>query len=1050
MKLTDIFIRRPVLAIVINLVIIIAGLQAIRTLNVRQYPRLESATVTVKTAYVGANADLVRGFITTPLERAIAAADGIDYIESQSNQGLSTINVRLKLNFPAANALSDISARVNQVRADLPPEAEVPAIAIEPSDSQFAAMYLAFGSNILEANQVTDYLIRIVQPRLSAIDGVQRADILGGRTFALRAWLKPERMAALNVSPAAVRQALAANNTLAAVGQTKGEYVQVNLTATTDAQSLETFKKLVVRSQNNALVRLEDVAEVVLGADDYDMDVRFSGQKEVFMGVWVLPNANSLDVIAKVRDEIKTIQSELPTGMRAKVAFDSTEYINHAIKEVTHTLVETILIVMIVIFLFLGSFRSVLIPIVAIPVSLIGAVFLMQVFGFTLNLLTLLAIVLSVGLVVDDAIVVVENVARNVHEGRTPFQAAIISARELVGPIIAMTITLAAVYAPIGFQGGLTGALFREFAFTLAGAVLISGIVALTLSPMMAATLLKSERAQGWLAHAIDRGFDGLKRGYGRALSATLSMRPAVYTVWVLLTLAVIPLYLFSPAELAPAEDQGTVFSALDVPPNATLEQLVPYTEQVNTIFSSLPEFSHSFQLTMPQQGFGGALMKPWNERKRNIFEIQGDLAGRMQGVTGVRAPAFLPPALPSAGFFPIEFVIASTESHDQLVKYAQQLVEEATKSGEFAFPPVMDVRIDQASARINIDRDKVASMGVTMQSVAGDLSSMLSGNFVNRFTIDGRSYKVIPEVQRSSRLTPEQLRQIHISGPNGELIPLGSVATIKNTVEPRTLNRFQQLNSIKISGVAPRSLDNGLKVLEKAAARILPPGSRVDYTGESRQLRQEAGKFLPAFTLALLLIFLALAAQFNSFRDPLVVLAGSVPLAMFGALIFTFLKFAGPPGMHFALTEGWTTTLNIYSQVGLVTLVGLIAKNGILIVEFANVQQAAGHSKLEAVHSAALTRLRPILMTSVATVCGHFPLTLVTGPGAVARNSIGIVLVGGMTIGTLFTLFVVPSLYVLIAADHQKRRAQAEAEPAAADHLLPAATEPGLSLSVR
>ncbi|HTQ04408.1 MAG TPA: efflux RND transporter permease subunit [Polyangiaceae bacterium] len=1044
MKLTDIFIRRPVLAIVINLVIIIAGLQAIRSLNVRQYPRLESATVTVKTAYVGANADLVRGFITTPLERAIAAADGIDFIESQSNQGLSTINVRLKLNFPAADALSDISARVNQVRADLPPEAEVPAIAIEPSDSQFAAMYMSFGSSILEANQVTDYLIRIVQPRLSAIEGIQKADILGGRTFALRAWLKPERMAALNVSPAAVRQALAANNTLAAVGQTKGEYVQVNLTATTDAQNLETFKKLVVRSQNGTLVRLEDVADVVLGADEYDQDVRFSGKKEVFMGVWVLPNANSLDVIAKVRDEIKTIQSELPTGMRAQIAFDSTDYINHAIKEVTHTLIETIIIVMIVIFCFLGSFRSVLIPIVAIPVSLIGAVFLMEVFGFTLNLLTLLAIVLSVGLVVDDAIVVVENVARNVHEGRSPLDAAIVSARELVGPIIAMTITLAAVYTPIGFQGGLTGALFREFAFTLAGAVLISGIVALTLSPMMASRLLKSERSQGWLAHAIDRGFEGLKSAYARSLSATLSMRPAVYTVWILLTLAVIPMYLFSPAELAPAEDQGAVFGALDVPANATLEQLVPYTEQVNSIFETVPEFNQSFQITLPQQGFGGALMKPWDKRKRNIFEIQAELSQKTTAVTGVRAPVFLPPALPSAGFFPVEFVIASTAKHEELVKYAQEIVQEATKSGEFAFPPVMDVRIDEASAQIKIDRDKVASMGLTMQSVATDLGAMLSGNFVNRFTIDGRSYKVIPEVQRVSRLTPEQLGQIHISGPNGDLIPLSSVATIQNTVEPRTLNRFQQLNSIKISGVAPRSLDNGLKVLEKAADRILPPGSRIDYTGESRQLRQESGKFLPAFTLALILIFLALAAQFNSFRDPFVVLAGSVPLAMFGALIFTFLKFAGPPGMHFALTEGWTTTLNIYSQVGLVTLVGLIAKNGILIVEFANVQQAAGHSKLEAVHSAALTRLRPILMTTVATVCGHFPLTLVTGPGAVARNSIGIVLVGGMTIGTLFTLFVVPSLYVLIAADHQKRRAEGDAEAAAdSEPMLPAGTEP-------
>jgi multidrug efflux pump len=1023
MKLTDLFIRRPVLAIVVNLVILIAGLQAVRSLNVRQYPRLESATIAVRTPYIGASAELVRGFITTPLERSIAAADGIDFIESQSTQGLSTVNVRLKLNFPAASALADISARVNQVRADLPPEAEVPAISIEPSDAQIAAMYLTFGSNILEDNQVTDYLIRVVQPRLSAIQGVQRADILGGRTFALRAWLKPDRMAALNVSPGAVRQALAANNTLAAVGQTKGQLVQVNLTATTDAQNVDTFKQLVVREQNGALVRLGDIADVTLGADTYEQDVRFSGKKEVFMGVWVLPNANSLDVIARVRNEIQTIQAELPTGMRARVAFDSTEYINHAIKEVTQTLIETIFIVMLVIYLFLGSLRSVLVPVVAIPVSLVGAVFLMQAFGFTLNLLTLLAIVLSVGLVVDDAIVVVENVARNIHLGKSPFDAAIASARELVGPIVAMTITLAAVYLPIGFQGGLTGALFREFAFTLAGAVLISGVVALTLSPMMGSRLLKSDHAEGRFTRLVDGAFERLKRGYSRALEATLSVRPAVYAVWVILSLALVPMYLFSPAELAPNEDQGAVFGAIDAPANATLEQLTPYTAAVHEKFASVPEFSQSFQITFPTGGFGGALMKPWHERKRAIFDIQGELMQKTSGITGIRAPVFLPPALPSAGFFPVEFVIASTASHTDLLRYAEQLVAEATKSGEFAFPPITDVRIDQARAELVIDRDKVASMGLTMQAVANDLAAMLSGNYVNRFTIDGRSYKVIPEVERRARLTPEQLREIHVSGPRGELIPLSSIATIKEGVEPRTLNRFQQLNSIKISGVAPRSLDGGLKVLETAAARVMPAGARVDYTGESRQLRQEAGKFLPALMLALVLIFLALAAQFNSFRDPLVVLAGSVPLAMFGALMFTFLRFAGPPGMRFALTEGWTTTLNIYSQVGLVTLVGLIAKNGILIVEFANVQQAAGHSKLDAVKLAAVTRLRPILMTTVATVCGHFPLTLVTGPGAVARNSIGIVLVGGMTIGTLFTLFVVPCLYVLIAADHHAER---------------------------
>ncbi len=1030
MKFTDIFVRRPVLALVVNLVVIIAGIQAIRTLNVRQYPKLESATVTVRTAYVGANADLVRGFITTPLERAIAAADGIDYMESQSTQGLSTINVRLKLNFNAGDALADISARVNQVRADLPPEAEIPAINIEPSDSVVAAMYLSFGSDILEDNQVTDYLIRVVQPRLSAIEGVQRADILGGRTFAIRAWLKPARMAALNVSPAQVRAALAANNYLSAVGQAKGQYVQVNLTASTDLKSVDEFRKLVVREQNGTLIRLEDVADVILGADTYDQEVRFSGEKAVFMGVWVLPNANSLDVIRRVNAEVQTIKRELPSGMKAAVAFDSTKYINSAIDEVIHTLLETIGIVSVVIFLFLGSMRTVIVPIVAIPVSLIGAVFLMQVLGFTLNLLTLLAVVLSVGLVVDDAIVVVENVERHMREGKSPFEASLHGARELVGPIVAMTITLAAVYAPIGFQGGLTGALFREFAFTLAGAVFISGIVALTLSPMMSSQLLRQGH-RGWLQTNIDRGFELVRRTYARALDATLRSRPAVYTFWIGLTLLIVPMYAFAPQELAPNEDQGVVFGALDVPANATLEQVSPYAAEVNRIFMATPEFDHSFQVVFPGGGFGGMLVKPWDERKRTIFAIQEELAPKLSAITGVRAPAFLPSALPSAGTFPVEFVVASTANHEELVRFAQLLTQEAAKSGQFAFPPITDVRIDEAKADIVIDRDKVGSMGLTMQSVGADLSSMLGGNFVNRFNIDGRSYKVIAQIERSGRLSEDQLKDIHVTGPAGQLVPLGAIATIKRGVEPRTLNRFQQLNSVKISGVAPRSLDAGLKALEDAAAKVLPAGYRVDYTGESRQLRQESGKFLPAMGLALVLIFLVLAAQFNSFRDPFVILAGSVPLAMFGALIFAFLKFAGPPGMHFKMTEGWTTTMNIYSQVGLVTLAGLVAKNGILIVEFANHQQEQGKSKLEAIHAAAATRLRPILMTTGATVLGHFPLTLVTGAGAVARNSIGIVLVGGMTIGTFFTLFVVPSVYVLIARDHRRDRAAEESEAA-------------------
>ena len=1043
MKFTDVFLRRPVLAIVVSVLIIVAGLQAVRTLNVRQYPKLESATVSVRTVYVGASADLVRGFITTPLERAIAAADGIDYIESQSVLGLSTINVRLKLNFNAAEALADISSRVNQVRADLPPEAQVPAIQVEPSDAQVAGMYLSFTSDVLEDNQVTDYLIRVVQPRLSAIAGVQRAEILGARTFALRAWLKPDLMAALNVTPSQLRRALAANNYLTAAGTTKGGLVQMNIAASTDVRSLEDFKRLVIREQNGALVRLQDVADVELGADDYDQDVRFSGHKAVFMGVWVLPSASALDVIGDVNKEIERVRAELPTGMQAMVAYDSTAYIRDAMREVVHTLSETVLIVMLVIFLFLGSFRSALVPVVAIPVSLIGGVFLMQAFGFTLNLLTLLAIVLSVGLVVDDAIVVVENVERHIREGRTPYHAALLGARELVGPVVAMTITLAAVYVPIGIQGGLTGALFREFAFTLAGAVFISGIVALTLSPVMSSRLLRSEHQHRWFARKVESGFDRLRTRYTKMLAATLRFRPAVYAVWIVLAIVLVPLYMFSPGELAPHEDQSFLFGAIDVPANASLEQVTTYSSLVGKAFQSTPEFESYFQISFPTGGFGGMALKPWTERKRTVFQIEPELNGKLSHITGIRAPVFLPPALPNPGLFPVEVVLSSTAEHAQLVRYADQLVTAAMASHQFAFPPIVDVRIDQADAQIVIDRNKAASMGVTMEQLGSDLSSMLSGNFVNRFNMDGRSYKVIPQIARSGRLTAAQLGDIYVSGPLGQLIPLSAIADIREGLEPRSLNRFQQLNAIKISGLPTRSLQGALQVLETTAAKILPPGSRLDYTGESRQLRQESGRFLPALGLALLVIFLVLAAQFNSFRDPFVILAGSVPLAMFGALVFTFLKFEGPPGLRFGLTEGWTTTLNIYSQVGLVTLAGLIAKNGILIVQFANEKQLEGLDKVAAVREAASIRLRPILMTTVATVAGHFPLTLVSGPGAVARNSIGIVLVGGMTIGTLFTLFVVPSVYVLIAKDHRKEKTMRDALENAPDELAPAAGVP-------
>ncbi|HEX9756310.1 MAG TPA: efflux RND transporter permease subunit [Nitrospiria bacterium] len=1024
---TDIFVRRPVLAIVVNVVIIIAGLQAWKTLSVRQYPRSENASVIIATVYVGASADLVRGFVTTPLERSISSADGIDYVESKSLSGLSLITARLKLNYDSTKALADITAKVNQVRNELPPEAEVPSISIQSADSEFAAAYLSFSSEILSQSEITDYLVRIAQPRLAALTGVQRTEFFGARTFAMRVWLKPAQMAALNVSPAQVRAALDANNYLAAIGSTKGAFVQVNLTANTDLHTAEEFKQIIIRRENDTIVRLQDVAEVELGAEDYDTEVSFNGKSAVFMGIHALPNANIIEVVNRVRTELDAIKRDVPKGLEVGIGYDTSEYVNSAIHEVVGTLTDTLTIVVIVIFLFLGSFRSVLVPVIAIPVSLIGGIFLMQLFGFTLNLLTLLAIVLSVGLVVDDAIVVVENAERHLRLGRTPFQAALIGARELIGPIIAMTITLAAVYTPIGLQGGLTGALFREFALTLAGAVTISGIVALTLSPMMAAKLFRSaEREErgftGWVNHHFDR----LRRVYGGMLDRTLNARPAVYMVWIILSLMTFPMYMFSPKELAPVEDQGFMFGIINNSANASADQKSHFGRAAQQVFLSAPERDLTFQLLMSPSdpfaaalgvgGFSGMVVKPWNQRTRSIKEILPEMQAKLSAIPGLQIFASRPPALPGGGNFPVEFIIASTEEPERMLGIAEELQMKAMESGLFYFPPEIDLKYDQPQSEIVLDHQKVAMLGLNNAQIGADLGAAVGGNYVNRFNIDGRAYKVIPQIVRAERLNPDQLTDIYVRGPNNQLVSLSTFATIRDSTVPRSLNRFQQLNAIKLSGMTAQ-LDEALKVLENAAREILPPGYTIDYTGESRQLRTEGGKFLPALGLAILMIFLVLAVQFNSFRDPFVILLGSAPLAMFGALIFTALKMPNPDLSYW--TDGWTTTMNIYAQVGLVTLVGLVAKNGILIVEFANKLQESGSDKLSAIKEAAMTRLRPVLMTSVATVAGHFPLTLVDGPGAAARNSIGLVLVGGMTIGTIFTLFVVPSLYMLIAKNH-------------------------------
>jgi multidrug efflux pump len=913
---------------------------------------------------------------------------------------------------------------VAEVRNDLPPEAQAPVIAVQTADAQFAAMYLGFSSKDLDQTQITDYLTRVVQPRLSSVSGVQKADILGGRTFAMRVWLRPDRLAAHSLSPTAVWNALSQNNYLSALGATKGTMTSVNLVANTDLKTVEDFKNLVVKQSGSDVVRLGDIADVVLGAEDYNTEVRFDGQTATFMGVWVLPTANTLDVIKRVREEMKEIQNQLPVGMTAGIPYDSTRYIEDSIHEVIKTLSETLLIVILVIFLFIGSIRGLLIPLVAIPISLIGAVFLMAVAGFTINLLTLLAVVLSVGLVVDDAIVMVENIERHVHEGLKPIPAAIAAARELVGPIIAMTITLAAVYTPVAIQGGLTGSLFREFALTLAGAVLISGFVALTLSPMMGSRILRAGDSEKGFAGFINHQFDAFRERYMKTLGNVLQYRPVVLVLWGLVLLLAFPFYMFSQHELAPNEDQSVVFAFVQAAPNATIDQTRMYTSKVYDVYHSFPEMKNTFQITNPGGGFAGMVTKPWSERHKSTAQLSQEVSGGFSRIPAIRAISLTPPPLPGGGGFPVDLVILSTAEPEQLASFAGDLIGKAYASGKFQYVDT-DLKFDQPQAEVVFDRDKVRSLGVDLSQVGRDLSTLLGGNFVNRFSIQGRSYKVIPQVKRAERLTPEQLEQIYVSGPNGKQVPLATFAHLTTSTQPRSLNRFQQMNAVHIQGVIPPnvSLDQALSFLEGEAKKSLPRGYSIDYAGESRQLRAEGSRFAAIFGLSAILIMLVLAAQFESFRDPFVILFGSAPLAITGSLMFSFLGF---------------TSINIYSQVGLITLVGLVSRNGILIVEFANHLQEQGRDKFAAVIEAAGTRLRPILMTTAATVFGHVPLILARGPGAAARNSIGMTLVTGMIIGTAFTLFVVPAIYTVVAKVHRRIELE-EPEVFAAEHDLPA-----------
>ncbi len=1008
MNFTDIFIKRPVLATTISLLILVLGLRSLQQLTVRQYPKTQNAQVTVSTAYYGADAATVAGFITQPLESAIAQAQGIDYMSSTSVNGQSTITATLKLNYDANRALTEINTQVNSVKNQLPPQSQQPVLDVKVGQTT-AALYMGFYSSILPANKITDYLIRVVKPQLDAIDGVQNAEILGARRFALRAWLDPDRMAAYGVTASDVQQALVNNNYLSAIGATKGQTVTVDLTANTNLHSLAQFKNLAVKQKGNAIVRLKDVANVVLGAENYDFDVAFTGKQSVFIGINVAPDANVLDVIKRVRSVFPSIQAQLPAGITGTMAYDTTKFIDSSINEVAKTLTEALLIVTLVIFLFIGSIRAVIIPVVAIPLSLIGAFFVMKILGYSINLLTLLALVLAIGLVVDDAIIVVENVDRHMkEEGKTPLQASLLAARELGGPIIAMTIVLIAVYVPIGFQGGLTGALFTEFAFTLAGAVAASGIIALTLSPMMASRFFRSEQESGRYVHLLDSMFGSLHRAYQRVLHGTLKTYQVMVVMGVLLLLGIGYLFMTSPSELAPQEDQGVVLYQVQGPPNATVRRMERYAREAFQKCRTLPGFDHMFQLTgipTSNRGIGGVVLEPWGQRKVTADQVQQMMRNRLNTIAGGKFAVFQFPSLPGSSGLPVQFVIKTTEPFQNLNDVAQAVVEKARKSGMFFYVD-SDLKLDKPQATLDLDRDKIASLGLTQKDVGAALSAALGGGYVNYFSIAGRSYRVIPQVLQVDRLNPSQVLNYYIRVPDGRVVPASTVASIKHEVVPESINHFQQLNSATISAVpAPGvSQNQALQAMRGWLRSEASTTYAADYAGQSRQFVQEAGGFIPTMLFALIIVLLTLSAQFNSFRDPIIILV-SVPMALFGALLFINLGAA---------------TLNIYTEVGLVTLMGLISKHGILIVQFANALQRDGVPKKEAIERAAAVRLRPILMTTAAMVVGVVPLVIASGAGAAGRHAMGIVIFAGLAIGTFFTLFVVPAVYRLLAADHQ------------------------------
>jgi len=1020
---TDLFIRRPVLASVVSLLILLVGLMAASKLQIRQFPQTSNTTITITTTYPGAAADVIKGFITTPIEQAVASAEGIDTLVSNSQQNVSTVTLNLRLEANPDRAMADTLSKVNQVRGVLPREANDPVV-VKQTGQGFALMYLSFNSKVMSPSQITDYLTRVVQPRLQTVDGVANAQILGGQVFSMRIWLDPTRMASLGVTPNEVRAALIANNFTTAAGEVKSDFTQISVNALTSLDSPKTFAQLVIATHGDALVRLGDVSQKIeLGPQTSDTSSVFDGLKAVFIGIYGTPEANPLTVIDGVNALIPSVQRELPPGLNATVAYDSTKFIRASIREVAKTLIEAGVIVIVVIFLFLGNLRSTFIPIVTIPLSLIGVMIALLALGYSINLLTLLALVLGIGLVVDDAIVVVENIHRHIEDGMTPFDAAIRGAHEIALPVIAMTITLAAVYAPIGFVSGVTGALFREFAFTLAGAVIVSGFIALTLSPMMCSRLLRHEQGQGWFARFLDRNFDRLRRAYKRRLHSTLNFRAltALILLGVLALTAV--MYRTTPQELAPEEDQGILLTLVKIPQIGNLDYTEQGTKRLIDEIKEVPEMEHSFVINGSagvRQAFAGILLKPWDERSRNQKAVLTELSPRFLKVPQAQVQAFSPPALPgSTGGAPLQFVIRTTGDYETLAGVAQKMQQGARESGLFLFTDV-DLKFDTPQYVFKVDADKANRMGINMSDIGTALATMLGGNYVNLFSLYGRSYQVIPQAPREFRLTPDWLTRYQLKTGNGELAPLSAVASVSEQVQPNALTSFQQLNSATLSGVPfpGHTLGEALDYLKAKSKEIFPEGYSYDFGGDSRQYEQEGNALVYVFVFALIVIYLVLAAQYESFRDPLIILL-ALPTALFGALLP--LNVGGVLGF---------ASINIYSQIGLVTLIGLISKHGILMVDFANhLQVRNGYSRRAAIEEAAAVRLRPILMTTAAMVVGMIPLILATGAGASSRFDIGLTIFAGMAIGTIFTLFVTPMVYTFLARDHAAQMARERAE---------------------